>query len=393
LPPPNTGPIVDLYPNRGLVLTRGEGAYLFTRDGRRFLDLMTNYGANLLGHAHPDVTRAIAAQLATVVGMHGSFGNDVRSRASVALLERLPMPGGSLYWGNSGTEAVEAAIKFAVAATGRLGFIAATGGYHGKTLGALALTHAGKYRALFDRVLIPVRHVSYGSVDAVAAAIDTTVAAVIVEPIQGESGVVVPPDGYLRDLRTLCSERGVLLVVDEIQTGGGRTGSFTVAEREGIEPDLLCLGKGLAGGLPVGITAVAPAVAEHLAKGLQTSTFGGNPLVAAGVLATLAVIDPPLLARVATLGDAFRRRLTELVPPDVEVRGRGLMVGVAVGPGRDRVLKSLQERGILAIPAGDDVVRFLPPLTVTETQLEEGARGLAEARTDVAKRAGGSTRA
>ncbi len=366
--------VIALYPNRGLSFVRGEGAYLFTRDGARYLDLMTNYGASLLGHGHPAVTAALAEQLGRVVTMHGSFGSDVRARASMAIVDRLPMPGAGICWLNSGTEAIEAALKFAIVATGRRHFVACTGGYHGKTFGALSVTHAPKYRALFDGLLLPVDHVPFGSVAAVEAALTTDTAAVIVEPIQGEAGIVMPPDGYLRALRELCTVWKVLLIVDEIQTGSGRTGSFTESAREGIEPDILCLGKGLAGGIPIGVTAVTPAVGERLAKGVHTSTFGGNPLAAAGVLATLSVLTPELLGAVDHLGRAWRERLAAIGSDRVtEVRGAGLMVGVAVRGGRDQILKDLQKEGTLAIPAGDDVIRFLPALIVTEEQLANAA--------------------
>lgn len=369
--------VIALYPNRGLSFVRGEGAYLLTRDGGRYLDLMTNYGASLLGHGHPVITAAVAEQLGRVVTMHGSFGSDVRARASLAVVDRLPMPGAGLCWLNSGTEAIEAALKFAIVATGRRHFVAGAGGYHGKTLGALSVTHAGKYRAIFDGCLLPVDHVPYGSVAAVDAAITAETAAVIVEPIQGEGGVVVPPDGYLRAIRELCSARKVLLIVDEIQTGSGRTGVFTESEREGVEPDILCLGKGLAGGIPVGITAVAPAVSERLAKGVHTSTFGGNPLAAAGVLATLSVLTAEFLATVDGLGRDWRARLAAIESDRLgEVRGRGLMVGVSVRGDRDLVLKNLQKEGVLAIPAGEDVIRFLAPLVVDADQLAQATTAL-----------------
>lgn len=378
-----SGPLLTLYPNRGLTFARGDGAYLFTRDGTRYLDLMTNYGASLLGHNHPVITAALSQQVAALTTLHGSFGSDVRARASMALIERLPMLDASLCWLNSGAEAVEAALKFAAAATGRSGFVACTGGYHGKTLGALAVTHAGKYRALFQNLLLPVRHVEFGSATAADAAIDHDTAAVIVEPIQGESGVVMPPDGYLRELREVCAARNVVLIVDEIQTGCGRTGTFTVSEREGVEPDILCLGKGLAGGIPIGVTAVRPAIAERLGKGIHTSTFGGNPLAAAGVIATLSIITPELMSRVQRLGGEFMASLAAAHAGSVtDVRGRGLMIGVAVRSGRDQLLKNLQEQRVLAIPAGDDVVRFLPALIVEHEQLMEAAQSLVRAVTE-----------
>jgi LysW-gamma-L-lysine/LysW-L-ornithine aminotransferase len=368
------GPLLDLYPHRGVSFVRGEGAYLFSRDGARYLDLMTNYGASLFGHCHPVIVKALTEQLGALASLHGGFGSEVRSRASVALIERLALPGAALCWCSSGTEAIEAAVKFAVAATGRSGFVALTGGFHGKTLGALALTHAGKYRQSFERLLLPVTHAEHGSVAAAEAAIDDQTAALIVEPIQGESGVIPAPAGYLRELRALCTARKVLLIADEIQTGCGRTGAFTMCEREGVAPDMLCLGKGLAGGIPVGVTAVTGDLAERLARGVHTSTFGGNPLAAAGVLATLSLLTPELLLAVAQSGARFRAALAALTHPAIaEVRGSGLMIGVALRIPRDKVLKALQDERVLAIPAGSDTIRFLPPLTVEEHQLAPAA--------------------
>lgn len=373
-------PLLDLYPHRGVWFVRGEGAYLFSRDGTRYLDLMTNYGASLFGHGHPVIVKALTEQLGALASLHGGFGSEVRSRASLALIERLPLPGAALCWSSSGTEAIEAAIKFAVAATGRSGLVALTGGFHGKTLGALALTHAGKYRQTFERLLLPVTHAEHGSVAAAEAAIGDETAAVIVEPIQGESGVVPAPVGYLRELRALCTARKVLLIADEIQTGCGRTGAFTMCEREGVAPDILCLGKGLAGGIPVGVTAVGRDIAARLARGLHTSTFGGNPLAAAGVLATLSLLTPELLTAVERSGARFASALSALSHPAIaEVRGLGLMIGVALRIPRDKVLKALQEERVLAIPAGNDTIRFLPPLTVDEHQLATAATALQRA--------------
>jgi LysW-gamma-L-lysine/LysW-L-ornithine aminotransferase len=359
--------LLDLYPNRGLAFTRGEGMFLFTRDGRRYLDLGATYGASLLGHAHPAITSALAQQGAQLAALHGSFGSDVRGRASVALASRLPMPSPSLCWTNSGTEAIEAALKFAVLITGRRRSIAFTGAYHGKTLGALSATHGASYRSAFEPLLWDFAHVPYGDLEAVDAAIDSSTAAVIVEPIQGESGILEPAEGFLTSLRDLCRARGVLLVVDEIQTGCGRTGHFTVCDTQGVAPDILCLGKGLGGGMPVGVTAVASQHAASISRGSHTSTFGGNPLAAACVLAVLSTITDELLTSVRAQSDWFRAELAAIAGA---VRGRGYMLGVPAGARRDTVLKALQQAGVIAIPAGKDVVRFLPALTAERGHLE-----------------------
>jgi len=374
--------LVDLYPNRGLVFVRGEGVYLETAEGHRYLDMMTNYGVNILGYGHPAVTAALMEQAQQLPTLHGSFGNNRRALASRALVERLPIAPGYLYWANSGAEAVEAALKFAVMATGKRQFIACTGSYHGKTLGALSATHAPKYRAPFEPLLWRFTHVKYGDIEALCAAINEDTAAFIVEPVQGESGVVAPPAGYLRQVSDACAARGVLLILDEIQTGCGRTGAFTAAEHEGVRPEIMCLGKGLAGGIPIGVTAVCERVAATVTRGSHTSTFGGNPLAAAGVGAVLASLDDAMLTRIAALGEFFRAQLREIRHELIaDVRGRGLMVGLALKGRRDDVLKRLQRERILAIPAGADVVRFLPAYVIERDELARVAEACGRALT------------
>jgi acetylornithine/succinyldiaminopimelate/putrescine aminotransferase len=371
-----TGPLLDLYPNRGLRFVAGDGPYLEASDGRRYLDLMTNYGVSIFGHRHPSITAALSAQIDALTTLHGSFGSDVRLKASLALCRRLPMESPAICWSNSGAEAIEAALKFAAMSTAKKRFVACRGAYHGKTLGALSATDSPKYRAPFEPLLWDFEHVPYGDAAALRKAIDDRTAAVIVEPIQGEGGVRVPPAGYLTEVRRLASDAGVLLVVDEIQSGCGRTGRFLAIEHEGVSPDIVCLGKGLAGGVPVGATAVTGAIAASIPRGLHTSTFGGSPLACAGALAVLGLLTDELLSRVARLGERFVASLRQAVPPGGTVRGLGLMVGVGVGGRRDEILKGLQRAGVLAIPAGDDVVRFLPPYIVEPEQLDMAAETL-----------------
>jgi acetylornithine/succinyldiaminopimelate/putrescine aminotransferase len=371
---------VDVYPSRGLVIERGEGVYLFSESGERYLDLMSNYGASILGYGHPVIERALVEQWRSLPTLHGSFANEVRARASQALVARAMGGRGAVYWGNSGAEAVEAALKLAALVTGKRRFVACRGGYHGKTLGALSATWGDKYRKPFEPLLWRFEHVPFDDAGAAAAALDGDTAAMIVEPIQGESGVSVPRPGYLAELRRACSERGVLLVLDEVQTGCGRTGAFLAAEHEGVRADVVCLGKGLAGGIPIGATVVTPEIAAKVTRGAHTSTFGGNPLALAGVLAVLSLLDAELLAGVAALGERFRAALRDLGHPRVvAVRGRGVMIGVEVDERRDEVLRALQERHVLAAPAGERVVRFLPPYLVTEAHLDEAVSALAAA--------------
>lgn len=367
------GALLELYPNRGLRFVRGRGAYLEASDGRRYLDLGTNYGVSIFGYAHPTITAALAAQLEALPTLHGSFVNDVRVKASLALARRLPMDGPAICWSNSGAEAVEAALKFAALATGRKRFVACRNAYHGKTLGALSATDSAKYRGPFEPLLWDFARVEFGDAEALRRALDDRTAAVILEPIQGEGGIVVPPDGYLAEVRRATSDAGVLLIVDEIQTGCGRTGRFLALDHAQVRPDVVCLGKGLAGGIPVGATAVSESIAARIPRGIHTSTFGGNPLACAGALAVLGLLTEERLAEIGSRGARFIARLREAVSRSTQVRGAGLMAGVVAGARRDDVLKALQRREVLAIPGGSDVVRFLPPFVASDEDLDRAA--------------------
>ncbi|MGH9869661.1 MAG: aspartate aminotransferase family protein [Candidatus Polarisedimenticolia bacterium] len=370
-------PLIDLYIHRGLSFSSGDGVYLMTAEGDRYLDLMTNYGVDILGHGHPVVTRALVDQVGRLPSLHGSFGHRGRIAAARALAQRVPPGDGHVAWCNSGAEAVEAALKFAVLATGKRHFVACEGGYHGKTLGALSATHGGRYREPFEPLLWRFDHVPFGDAAALEAALDESTAGLVIEPIQGEGGVVVPPPGYLRAARDLCAQRGVLLILDEVQTGCGRTGAFTAAAGEGVAGDITCLGKGLAGGVPAGATVVSPAISAAIPRSAHSSTLGGNPLACAGAAAVLSCVDDDMLARVTRLGAMFRERLGRIRHDRIaQVRGRGLMVGVQMRGARDEVLKGLQRERVLALPAGADVVRFLPPYVVEPEHLERAAAAL-----------------
>lgn len=370
--------MANLYVRRGLTLARGEGVELVSDTGERYLDLMSNYGVNILGYGHPGLEAALIAQLRALPTLHCSFVNDVRASASAELARRVnPADPGLVYWSNSGAEAVEAALKFAAMATGKRRFVACRGAYHGKTLGALSATWGAKYREPFEPLLWEFTHVDYGDSAALEAALDEGAAAFIVEPIQGESGVVVPPEGYLRSARQLCTDRGALLITDEVQSGVGRTGRFLAAEHEGVAADIVCLGKGLAGGIPVGATVVTRAVGERLERGAHSSTFGGNPLALAGARFVLATLDAAMLQHVSLTGEAFLAALRsvthDLVPG---ARGRGLMLGLVVSDRRDDILRGLQQHKVLAVPAGSHVVRFLPPYAIESSHIDRAVGAL-----------------
>jgi acetylornithine/LysW-gamma-L-lysine aminotransferase len=371
---------IPLHADRGISLVRGEGCYLWDDRGRRYLDLMTNYGVNLLGHAHPKVTEAIDRQASLLTNAHQSFDTPARQEFLDALAGFLPPSLSRMSFANSGAEAVEAAMKYTRVATGRTGVIATHRAYHGRTFGALSATSDAKYREPFMPMLGGVQHVPFDNLPAVAEAMDGSIAAVIIEPIQGEGGIRVPADGYLKGLRELCTANGALLICDEIQTGF-RTGAPLAFTREGIVPDILCLSKSIANGLPIGVTIVTEAVSERIPKGSHGGTFSGNPLVCAAGAATLQVLaDEGLHARAAEKGKRFQQRVRELGLGQIrEVRGRGLLLAVELKKPATPVIKAMQERGVLVLPAGGTVIRLLPSILIDDAQLDEGVEVLSAA--------------
>lgn len=371
--------LVDSYINRGLTFVRGEGCYLIDESGEKYLDLMSNYGVNIFGYNHLYLTQKIAAELPELMTLHGSFNNDLRALAAQELVSRCGHGLSRVQFSSSGAEAIEAALKFAVLATGRKKFLSCGGGFHGKTLGALSATYQPKYRMPFEPLLWDFKFIPYNDLDSLEEAADNNVAAFLLEPIQGEGGINVPAEGYLREVRRICQQRGVLLILDEIQAGAGRTGSFLASDEEIEEMDILCLGKGLAGGLPFGATLVSREIAEKIPRSIHTSTFGGNPLACAGLLATLELLNDALFLHVKEIGDYFSGRLRKIKSNlIVEVRGKGLMIGMEFKERRDSIIKDLQKRKILAVPAGSSVVRFLPPYIVEKTQIDECVEKLEE---------------
>jgi len=371
---------IPLHVDRGISLARGEGCYLWDDQGQRYLDLMTNYGVNLLGHAHPKVTAAIDRQASLLTNAHQSFDTPVRQEFLDTLAGFLPPALSRMSFANSGAEAVEAALKYTRVATGRTNIIATHRAYHGRTFGALSATSDAKYRDPFMPMLGGVRHVPFDNLTAMAEVMDDSIAAVIIEPIQGEGGIRVPADGYLKGIRDLCDTRGALLIIDEIQTGF-RTGAPLAFIREGIVPDILCLSKSIANGLPIGVTVVTEAVSERVPKGSHGGTFSGNPLVCAAGVATLKVLaDERLHAQAAEKGQRFQQRVRELGLSQVrEVRGRGLLLAVELKKPATPVIKAMQERGVLVLPAGGTVIRFLPSILIEDDQLDEGVEALAAA--------------
>lgn len=371
---------VALYAKRGISLARGEGVFLWDTDGRRYLDAMSNYGVNVLGHAHPAVNAAVIDQLGRLANCHQSFYNDARETFEETLSGLLPHGLNRVAYANSGTEANEAAMKFAKLASGRQRIVSAHDGYHGRTLGSLSVTGIARYRQGLLPLLDGCDQVPFGDLEALDRALPGA-AAVILEPIQGESGVHHAPDGYLIAVRELCGRHGALLILDEVQTGMGRTGTLFAFEKAGVLPDMITVSKGIANGLPMGLTVVSEWVAERVPTGAHGSTFAGNPLVCAAAVATLRSITAgKLLEHVILAGEAFLDGLRTINHPHLrEVRGEGLMVAVELRTRVTPCLKALQDLGVLALPAGPRTIRFLPPLIIGEAELRSVVEATAAA--------------
>lgn len=361
---------LELLAGRGVSMVRGRGCRLTDSDGREYLDLVSNYGVNILGHAHPAITAAITTQAETLTSAHQSFGSPVRDEFVAALGSVVPPSLSRVCFANAGAEALEVAIKLTRAATGRTRIVAMHRGYHGRTMGALSLTADAAYRRPFLPLLPGVSHIAFDDVDALDT-VDDSVAAVVVEPIQGEAGVRVPDAGYLAAVRRRCSDVGALLVADEVQSGF-RTGTVLATIADGVTPDVLCMGKGIANGLPMAVTLCTEQVAASMPRGGHGSTFAGSPLVCAAATATMRLLaDGALHANVTRMGERTMARL-RLLPPSVvrEVRGRGLMIGIELRRPAMPAIIELQSRGLLVLAAGSTVIRLLPPLIIDDASLE-----------------------
>jgi acetylornithine/LysW-gamma-L-lysine aminotransferase len=335
------------------------------------LDLTSGQGVALLGHSHPALVEAVKRQASKLITCHEIFYNDQRAHLYEALAEIMPDNLSRFFLCNSGAEAIEGAIKIARLLTERSEIIATRGGFHGRTLGALSATWNPRYRKGFDPFLPDITHIPYNDTQALETTISSKTAAVLVEAIQGEGGVNPSNPEYLRSLRQICDHHGALLILDEIQTGLGRTGRWFACQHYDVTPDIMCLGKGIAGGLPMGIVAWKRSLGP-LPRGSHGSTFGGNPLACAAALATLQILENEQLPqRALELGDAFLEQLHELNHPLVRnVRGLGLMIGLDLRQRVTPILKSLMAQGILALPAGATVLRLLPPLVIGQNDLE-----------------------
>ncbi|WP_158058606.1 aspartate aminotransferase family protein [Halorussus halophilus] len=371
-----------VYSEKPIQIERGEDVYLYDDADNEYLDFGASYGVAAVGHCHPEVVSAVKSQVEKLTFVQASYPNSARD----ALYEKLATvaPGNleNVWLCNSGTEANEAALKFARSATGNSKVVAAQRGFHGRTMGSLAATWKPKYKTPFEPLAGDFEFVPFGDEEALNEAVDDDTAAVLLEPIQGEGGVNPAPEGYLQAAREVTEETGSALVFDEIQTGLGRTGTFWACEQYGVVPDILTSAKGLGGGLPIGATLCADWIAED--AGPHGSTFSGGPVVSAAAEATLStIVDEELVGNAAEIGSHLQSKLGGGDLPIRSVRGEGLMVGVEVKRGANRLLKGLaMNHGVLALPAGRTVVRLLPPLTVTEAHADHVVEALEDVLTE-----------
>ena len=360
-----------VYGKRDVAIVRGEGALIWDENGREYIDCVAGIGVSNIGHCHPAVASAIAVQSQQLITCQEMFYNDRRAQLLAKLVSVLPDGLDRIFLCNSGTEAIEGAIKFARLSTGRTGIVAAMRGFHGRTYGALSATHKKDYRNPFMPLVPGFSHVPFAKIKKMRTAVTHETAAVILEIVQGEGGVRPGSAHYFQAVRQICDETGALLIIDEVQTGFGRTGRWFASQHMGVTPDLMALGKAIAGGVPMGAIAIGTRVAE-LPTGVHGSTFGGNPLACAAALATLQVIrEEDLVNRSAELGSYLRQRLQRIDSPLIrEVRGLGLMVGIELKVRAMPIVQALMERGVMALTAGPTVLRLLPPLVITQDQLD-----------------------
>jgi len=359
-----------------VAFVRGDGALLYDADGREYIDCLAGIGVASVGHGNARLAAAVAEQAARLIVCPQNLGNDVRARFMEELFTFVRPPLTRAFLSNSGTEANEAALKWARMATGRSRFVAVKRGFSGRTMGVLPLTWEPKYREPFQNGDSPVTFVTLGDEAELEAAVTDETAAVLMEPIQGESGIRPAPESYLRKARELTRERGALLILDEVQCGVGRTGTFLASEPSGVDADIVTLAKGLAGGVPIGATLMTDAVAAAMPAGGHGTTFGGNPLSAAAGLAVLAELrERDLMSRAVELGGRLVAGLSALGDPRVvEVRGRGLMVGMELSVPVAPLVSALLAEGVVTTSGGSHTVRFLPPLVIEERQVDEVVR-------------------
>ena len=376
----------NLYQRFPVTIEKGDGSHVWDVNSKEYIDCMGGYGVALVGHRNERVVNAIKAQIGSILTVHSSFYNKTREKFLENLIKIAPKGLSQVHLNNSGAESVEAAIKFARKFSGKKGMVAMKGSYHGKSMGALSLTFNPKYRESFQPLVEKVSFSSYGDIDELRNTVDKDTAFVILEPIQGESGIHVPSDSFLQDVRKLCDENKILLIFDEIQSGLGRTGSMWAADHWKTVPDIMCVAKGIAGGVPMGVTLVRPDILSVMKKGEHSSTFGGNPLSCAAGTATIqALTQDGLIENAKNMGLKFLLGLNDLKDKHRiirEVRGKGLMIGVELKFEVKDILMEGIKNGLLLLYSGRNILRFLPPLVISEDDVTKTLKILDELLTN-----------
>ncbi|OLC34083.1 MAG: aspartate aminotransferase family protein [Thaumarchaeota archaeon 13_1_40CM_4_38_7] len=370
----------NIYQRFPVTIERGLGAHVWDINGKEYIDCMGGYGVALVGHCNPRVVQALKTQLEKIITVHSSLYNKTREEFLENLIKIAPKNLGQVFLNNSGTEAVEAAIKFARKFTGKKGMIAMNGSYHGKSFGSLSVTFSPKYRKSFEPLVESVSFTPFGDIDALRSNVNSETALIILEPIQGESGIHVAPDGFLQEVRKLCDEKGIVLIFDEIQSGLGRTGKMWASQHWETAPDIMCLAKGIAGGVPMGATLVRPDILASISKGEQSSTFGGNPLSCAAGTATIkALTEDQLVENAVKKGKIFHEGLERLKEKHKiirEVRGKGLMIGVEMKFDVKDILFDGIANNLLLLYSGKNILRLLPPLVISEADINKALETL-----------------
>jgi len=358
------------YPKRNLALVKGKGAVVWDQDGKEYIDCISGHGVAFIGHSNPKVLEAIKHQASTLITCPGTFYNDQRQRLIKKLTKIAPPYLDQFFLCSSGAEAVEAALKFARLASGKKEFISAFRGFHGRTLGALSATHNPKYRQDFIPLLPGFVHVPYNRYDKLAEAVNDNTAGVILEVVQGEGGVHIADADYIKSVELLCREKNIFLILDEVQTGLGRTGKMFAFQHFDIKPDIVCVAKSIAGGIPMGVTMGTRDI--PMSPGKHGTTFGGNPLACAAAVAALDYIEENSLVKAAAeKGCYLLERLKELKNSNIrEVRGLGLMIGIEARLKVKTILTDLMAEGVLVLPGGANIIRLLPPAVITYNEID-----------------------
>ena len=363
----------NLYQRFPINISKGKGATVWDVSGKEYIDCMGGYGVALIGHCNDRVVNAIKKQSEKLITCHMSLYNNVRLEFLEKISKISPKKLSKVFFSNSGAESTESALKFSRKFTGKSGIIAMTGGYHGKTFGALSVTHNEKYRKSFQPLLEGVKFVPYSNPSKIEESLDTSIGTVIIEPIQGETGIIVPSDGVLQQIRKICDQNDLVLIFDEIQTGLGRTGRMWAGEHWSTTPDIMCLAKGIAGGLPMGLTLCKPEILDAMKVGEHSSTFAGNPLSCSAGIATIeSIIEESLVENAAKVGNIFKNGLFQLKENHRivrDVRGLGLMLALELRFDIKDILFEGIKEGLLMLYSGRNIIRLLPPLVLDDVKV------------------------